>query len=881
MIGTHLAHYEITTHLGTGGMGEVYQATDSKLGRSVAIKLLPEAFNQDSDRVARFEREARVLASLNHPNIAAIYGLEESRGRRFLVMELVGGETIAERIKRGAIPVDGSLAIATAICEALEAAHEKGIIHRDLKPANIKLTPHGKVKVLDFGLAKAYETNPSHTDVSNSPTIAATNAGVILGTAAYMSPEQAKGKEVDRRTDIFALGAVLYEMLTGRKAFEGEDIADILSHVLRSDPDWKLLPTNVPLRIRELLRLCLQKDSRKRRQTATDVRIDLEHTEALPEAAIPGSPAARRYPLVWLITATAVLMAVVLSIPALRHLRETPPAETRTEIVTPAGDSAPNSFALSNDGRQIVFVASGNGASSLWLRSLSQTVAQPLAGTEGASSPFWAPDSSFVGFFAGGELKKIDTAGGVPQTLARVNASGGGTSNGDVILFGATEGSPLLRVQASGGETVAVTTLDRQTSHRSPFFLPGGRQFLFYAPEKAFGLPPNPPERAGIFLGSLDSAETHRLTAADAAGVYLSSGWLLWMRGGALVAQRLDLETKTVIGDPITLAPVAFNAQTGLAAVSVSATGLIAYRSGSARRQLTWVDRSGKVLGTMGAPDEQDLSNPNLSPDGRQVAVSRAQFGNIDIWLMDGTRRSRFTTDAGRDSYPIWSPDGLRIVFKSNRKGQGDLYEKPTMGDAEELLVKSPEEKTPTHWSKSGRFILYFNAGQSTGRDLWVLREGDRKAWQFVNTPTFQERFGEFSRDERWVAYMSNESGRQEIYIRPFTAPVASGLSENAGAKPVSTAGGVFPRWSRDGNELYYLAPSGEMMAVSITITGTAMKLGTPTPLFPTRIVGGGADTGQGRQYDVSDDGRFLINTVLDGDSSFITLVQNWKPPAK
>ena len=891
MIGTKLAHYQITAHLGSGGMGDVYQATDGKLGRSVAIKLLPEAFARDAERAARFEREARVLASLNHPNIAAIHGLEESEGRKFLVMELVPGETLAERIRRGPIPIDEALGIAKQMAEALEAAHdsEKAIIHRDLKPANVKITPEGKVKVLDFGLAKAYEPASAHPDLSNSPTLsmAMTNAGVILGTAAYMSPEQAKGRPVDRRTDIFAFGAVLYEMLTGRPAFEGDDLTEILGRVVTADPDWNRLPEKTPRAIQKLLRRALKKDPRQRLADIRDARLDIEDALNEPAVAAPVTLPARGSRLAWIVAAAALLVAVVLTIPALRYLRETPPTdapETRVEIVTPA-TADPISFALSPDGRQIVFVASGDGASRLWLRSLATTTAQPLAGTEGAVYPFWSPDSRSVGFTAEGRLKRLDIGGGAPQTLATVTTSRSGAWNADgVILFSPSNASPLFRVPASGGEAVAVTTLDRQTSHRFPSFLPDGRQFLFYAQGTQ--------ETAGIYLGSLDSAETRRLAAADAAGVYLPSrmggmaGWLLWVRAGTLVAQRLDLGQKTLTGDPVTLAdPVAVDAGTFASAVSVSASGLVAYREGGAsRRQLTWFDRSGKALGALGAPDENGLNNPSVSPDGRRVAVFRTVQGNTDIWLLDGTRSSRFTFDVAIDRNPIWFPDGSRIVFDSNRKGPRDLYQKSSSGaGVEELLVESPRNKFASDWSAAGRFILYHSIDPQTTWDLWVQpMEGDRKPWVFLKT-RFDERHGQFSPDGRWVAYRSNESGRNEIYIRPFAAPAASSAAAGpaAGQWQVSTAGGIHPRWRPDGKELYYIGPNGEMMVAPIAATATALEPGTPVSLFASRIVGGGEDIGLGRQYDVTRDGRFLINTVLDDASSPITLIQNWKPPAQ
>jgi serine/threonine protein kinase len=471
MIGSRLLHYDVTAHLGSGGFGDVYQATDTKLGRTVAIKLLPEVFARDSERVARFRREARVLASLNHTNIAAIYGFEESDGRSFLVMEFVPGETPAERIKRGPIPLAEALAIATQIAEALEAAHEseKTIVHRDLKPVNIKITPDGKVKVLDFGLAKAYAPDPSDVSLSNSPTLSAmaTQKGVILGTAAYMSPEQAKGREADRRADIFAFGAVLYEMLTGRGAFNGEDVQDILSRVLQREPDWTLLPPDVPPSIHKLLRLCLQKDRKKRRQTATDVRLDLEEALAEPVVAtMPvAAPARQGTRLAWIVAAALAVVAVVLAIPAVLHLRKTPPPsppELRLQINTP-GTFLPLHFALSPDGRNIAFVARGDGGPErLWLRPLDKADAQPMPGTEGAQFPFWSPS---IGFFASAKVYRIDIAGGPPQVLANASSGRGGSWNrAGVIVFAPTNSSALMRIAASGGKPVALTKVDVQAS---------------------------------------------------------------------------------------------------------------------------------------------------------------------------------------------------------------------------------------------------------------------------------------------------------------------------------------------------------------------------------------------------------------------------------
>jgi Tol biopolymer transport system component len=579
-----------------------------------------------------------------------------------------------------------------------------------------------------------------------------------------------------------------------------------------------------------------------------------------------------------IIAAVAGLAAAAMLVPTLRHLRETPPPETRVEIVTPATND-PMSFALSPDGRQIVFVASGDGESRLWVRSLATTTAQPLDGTEGATWPFWSPDSRSIGFFARGALKRLDLGGGAPPTLApAVNGRGGAWSADGVILFAPNSTSSLMRVAAAGGDAVAVTTLGpQQTSHRYPQFLPDGRRFLFYVQSTSAA--------SGIYLGALDGGAPTRLTAAVSAGLHLPSGWLLWVRAGTLVAQRLDLANAALTGEPVTLAErVTTDGNANRSAVSVAATGLVAYRTdGSRERQLTWFDRSGTARGTVGDPDGT-LLNPCVSPDGRRVVVERTVQGNTDLWLLDGTRTSRFTFDPAGDARPSWSPDGTRIVFRSLRSGAGDLYQKLANGTGvEERLVGSDRPLTPNSWSRDGRFLVYMIADPQTNLDLWVVpMEGEPTPSVFLNTP-FRETYGVFSPDGRWVAYQSDESGRMEVYVRPFVAPGATGTpaAAAAGQWQVSTAGGIMPTWQPDGRELYYLNPAGEMMAAPITITGTALEPGAPVRLFPTRIVGGGVDAQIGRQYDVAADGRFLINTVVDsGTAAPITLLMNWNPEA-
>ncbi len=909
--GTRLGPYDIVALLGVGGMGEVYRTTDTNLKRQVAIKVLPTAVAADSDRLARFQREAEVLAALNHPNIAQIFGIEKADGTIALVMELVEGPTLADRIAQGAIPLADALPIAKQIAEALEAAHEAGIIHRDLKPANIKVREDGTVKVLDFGLAKAMESPASSDHAMNSPTISlhATQAGMILGTAAYMAPEQARGSVVDKRADLWAFGVVLYEMLTGTRLFDGATISDTLAAVLTKEPDWTTLPANTPAPVRKLLRRCLEKDRKRRLDSASAARLEID--DALTAPAADPSPAgaaasssARGSRLWMLVAAVAVLAAAGLAVPAVRHLREVPPdapPETRLEITTPAGGD-PLSFALSPDGRQLVFVASGDGASRLWLRSLSTTTAQPMAGTDGAQYPFWAPDSRAVAFFADGQLKRLDLGGGAPRALATAPLGRGGSWNADgVLLFAPTAAGPLFRVAAAGGDAAPVTTLDRQGSHRFPVFLPDGRHFLFYA----YG----GPDTAGIHLGTLDAGAPTRLTAADTAGTYLPAGagrdggpggaealreggWLLWTRAGTLQAQRLDLPRRALTGDPVTLADaVAYDGTFQRSAVAVSATGLVAYRAGRAsRRQLTWVDRTGTVLGTLGAPDEHSLFSPRVAPDGRRVAVSRTVQGNTDLWLLDGARTSRVTFDAGSDRLPIWSPDGRRLVFDSDRTGVRDLYGKDASGaGVEARLVASAQQKFATDWSADGRFLLYDSLDPQTGGDLWAqemdpstgaARAGGAPG-TVLRTP-FTERGGRFSPDGRWVAYQSDASGRTEIYVRPWTPPAAGAAAPAPSAQwQVSTAGGTFPSWRADGQALYYLGPAGALMAAPVTTRGTALELGTPVALFPTRILGGGADGGSllAPQYDVTRDGRFLINTVLDDAAATpITLIQHWRP---
>ena len=868
--GTKLGTYEIVGPLGAGGMGEVYRAKDSKLKREVAIKVLPDAFSRDSERISRFQREAELLASLSHPHIAAIHDFAESGESRFLVLELVEGETLAQRLTRGPMPLDETLSVATQIAEALEAAHEKGIIHRDLKPANIKITPDGKVKVLDFGLAKMREAQPQPTNMSNSPTMAST-PGIVMGTAAYMSPEQAKGEEVGRASDVWAFGCVLYEMLTGRPVFEGKTAGEILGGVFKEQPDWRRLPAETPEGIRRLLRRCLQKQEQLRFRDIRDARIEIDDVRSAASSDTNSTPSPSRRKA-WSAGILALVLITVIAAVIIIVFRPAPTApEMRVDITAPPS-SSPASFAISPDGQKIVFSGISENGSRLWLRSLDSVNVKPLPGTEEATFPFWSPDGRSIGFFGGGRLKRVDIDGGSVQVLANVSVGRGGTWNSDgVILFAPAAGvTPILRIAATGGEPVAVTRFESAAAiHYFPQFLPDGRHFIFYIPGS--------PEVRGVYVAQLDGSDTRRLFDADAAAVYASTGHLLFVRQGTLFAQNFDARRLALTGNPFPIAEqVIVEGRPSIPALSASAAGPIAYRAGAAAsgmRQLAWLDRSGKQIEKVG-PLTTGV-NPSMSPDARQVALRRVVDGNDDIWLLDIARSvlSRFTFDPANDADAIWSPDGSRMVFSSSRKGAYDLFVKPTTGSgAEEVLIASNQNKVATDWSPDGRLLLYRSNDPKMSYDIWALPMDDKNAKPIPVVQTnFDERDAQFSPDGKWIAYQSNESGRFEIYVQPFG---------RTGSKlQVSTSGGAQVRWRRDGKELFYVALDGRLMAVPMTLpsTGNAAEAGTPVPLFPTHI-GGAVQSPLKHQYIVSPDGqRFLMSTVSEEATAPITVILNWK----
>lgn len=876
MIGRQLAHYAITAHLGSGGMGDVYQATDTKLGRSVALKFIPEAFAHDVESSTRFRREAKALASLNHPHIAAIHGLEEAEGRNFLVMEFVPGQTLAERISRRPLVLDDALNIARQIAEALEAAHEKGIVHRDLKPANVKITPDGKVKVLDFGLAKPgvdVTEEPGRASVGNTATklATATHEGTILGTPAYMAPEQARGLQVDRRADIFAFGCVLFEMLSGRRAFEGESGTEVISRVLQREPDWTRLPSNVPPSIHRLLRLCLEKDPKRRRQASGDVRIDLEQAlvETAAMAPVDSPPASRLSRLLW-ITAGALLITA-LAIPAIRHLREESPPEMRLEIVTPPALD-PLDFALSPNGRYIVFAASvsSDAPQRLYVRALKGE-AKPLTGTETGRLPFWSADSKSVGFFAAGKLYRIDITGGPPQELASAGVPMGGTWNADgTILFTPNTVSPVFRVPATGGKAVAATQLEspRQNNHRAPSFLPNGRQFLFYVP----GIT----DVSGIFLGSIDekAGPPKRLTAAASPGAYLPPDRIIYLQDGTLVSRKLDTARGELTGDPVTLAGSA-NSNDAITGFSVSTIGTVAYRTGRpSPAHLTWFDLAGKGEILEGS---EGYNGPDLSFDEQFLVFDRTNTkdSNRDVWVRDLSHggETHFTFDPKIDGYPIWSrPDRTHIAFESNRMGSFDLWIKAANGAAgtEQFLYGTPDyNEWPLDWSNDGQYLLFCRTNTYyVSSDLFALpMTGENRTPIAIASTPFEERLGDFSPDGHWVVYETDESGRSEIVAQAFPKP--------NGTVHVSTGGGSAPRWSTDGKEIYFIAPDGKMMAVPIATAGSTITREKPVALFPTQI--------QNlllykHQYAVAKGGRFAVINRQAEPASPIMLILNWKP---
>jgi len=865
MIGSKLAHYEITSHLGTGGMGEVYEATDSRLGRSVAIKLLPEAFTHDNDRTARFEREARVLASLNHQNIAAIYGIEQAGGRTFLVMELVPGETLSEKIRRGAIPFEETLGIAAQITEALEAAHEKGVVHRDLKPANIKITADGRVKVLDFGLAKALAGETVNPSISNSPTMSrmATQQGIILGTAAYMSPEQARGRQVDRRTDIFAFGAVLYEMLTGHPAFGGEDVADILGAVMKSEPDWTLLPTNIRPRIRELLRLCLRKDEKKRRQTATDVRIDIEQALAEPVTAASADMPARGAQLGWIVAGVLALALVAAGVLGWGRRNAAPVADrplTRLSVdLGPEAVRAPSiSAILSPDGTRIAFVGrAAGGLSQLYTRRLDQPGATPLAGTEGLRRPFFSPDGEWIGFLAGdGNIKKVAAQGGSAVTLGMPGDSAfGGASwgNDNNIIIGSRNG--LWRMPAAGGAATAVK--ESGPSASSPQLLPGAKAVLF----NGVSTPVNSLEDLDIDVLQFETGQKKTLLHGGYWPRYLNTsaetGHLVYMHEGTLFGVGFDPRRLELLGTPTPLlddvaASAGLNGDGG-GQFAFSDTGTFVYLSGSSKGNpypVLWLDASGKTTPLVAQSGLYGALR--LSPDGKRLAYIASGSKGFDVWVCDleGGKPTQLTFLGFSVNLELaWARDSKHLVYGDGRalwwiRADGS-------GQRQALLDKAFDPR-PGSFAPDGR--LAFQQHVRGRPDIWTLpidlsdpeRPKPGKAEPFLAEPQV-EVDPAFSPDGKFVAYASDESGAVEVFVRPFPGP--------GGKWKVSVTGGKFPAWSASTHELLFLAGGDRIMAASYSTKGDSFSTGTPHVWSPTQVL----QTNTHQNFDVSPDGKRVV----------------------
>jgi serine/threonine protein kinase len=881
--GTRLGPHEILEQIGAGGMGEVYRARDTRLDRIVALKVLPAHLSTNEELRQRLDREAKMISALSHPHVCALYDVGHQDGVDYLVMEFIEGETLTDRLVKGPLPTEQVLRFGIQIADALDRAHRQGIVHRDLKPGNVMLTRSG-VKLLDFGLAKYGTALPDAlSGVSVMPTQAAasnlTARGSILGTFQYMAPEQLEGKDADSRTDIFALGAVLYEMATGRKAFEGKSQASLIAAILdRMPPPISTVQPMTPPALDRVVKTCLEKDPEDRWQTAHDVMLELKWVaEGGSQAGLPAPVVARRRSrerIAWVVAGILAASTIALTIREVQRPRSSP-AVVRSNVLPPekatfrfvGGGAGP--VVVSPDGRQLAFVGlDANSKTQLWIRPLDSLSAKPLPGTEGASYPFWSPDSRSVGFFADGKLKKIEIGGGPALPICDApDARGGSWSVGGTILFEPSFRDPIHRVSANGGKSVPVTKLDpsrNETTHRWPYFLPDGRRFLYFSGSHSTGAQS---ELDAIFVGSLDGTKPKLLVNARSNPVY-AAGHLLFVRQKTLLAQRFDPKSVELTRESF---PIVENVQDDpgffSAVFSVSDQGTLAYQTASGSSglsELTWVDRSGKKIDVLGEP--ADYFEPRISPDGRRVAIAIEDPG--DVWIYDLARRvrTRLTFSGSDDFAPTWSPDGTRIAFTSQRSGSGDIYARAASGTGtDELLSTSKIFKVPNSWSPDGRYIAYikFEGAPGSKADLWLLSLADRKTSPILQSP-FDELQAVFAPDGRWLAYASNESGRFEIYVQPFPGP--------GGKWQISTSGGTQPRWARGGKELFFLAPGGKIMSVEIRAS-TIIEAGTPQALFSTVL-----KNAPGPPYDVSSDGqRLLLNRPIDEASSPpITLVQNW-----
>ncbi|HVS31257.1 MAG TPA: protein kinase [Thermoanaerobaculia bacterium] len=873
--GSRLGPYEIVSRIGAGGMGEVFRARDIRLDRSVAIKVLPTPFAHDAQLKLRFEREAKIISQLNHPHICTLFDIGQENGTEFLVMELLDGETLADRLARGPLPLEQFLLYAVQITQALDKAHRQGVVHRDLKPGNVMLTKSG-AKLLDFGLAKSAII----VSTSSQSMLAAgatehkplTQEGTIVGTFQYMAPEQLEGIEADARTDIFSFGAVLYEMATGRRAFEGTTRTSLIAAIVSAQPVpiSQLQPVTPPA-IDHVVQRCLQKNPDERWQSAHDVAEELRWIQrAGSQAGVAAPVAARRKTrerFAWALHLLTAAAAVGITL-GVSEMRREPPRVITSAILPPQRaqftlvEGAP---AISPDGTRIVFPARGEGAAAsfLWVRPLSGSAAQPLAGTEDAGHPFWSPDSRYIGFFAGGKLKKIDANGGPPQALADAQVGRGGSwSVKDVIVFSPVLTGQMVAVPATGGVPKPVTELDYEagvTTHRYPWFLPDGDHFLYLALGSG-----------QIHLGSTKGDVSKTLATSSSQAIY-ANGHLLYVRDGSLVAQPFDTKTLTASQEITPLAEGINITERGEGSFSVSATGTMAYAAGEhgSKSRLTWLNRDGKLGETIGEPAFYET--PAVSRDGRRIAVGmRDSNRNRDIWILDLARATstRLTFDASDERAPIWSPNDDRVVYQSTSSSAGDIAMKRSSGTgAEEVIHANPEFTLATDWSRDGRFIAFqeVNAKEPTGWDIWLYSMADRKATLFLQTP-FAELTPRFSPDGKWLSYTSDESGLLEIYVQA--------VSGGGGKWQVSNDGGRWATWSRDGKQLHYLSGSKLMVVdVGVAAAGEEFQAGVPRQLADLPRL----KTTPGAQYSPAPDGRFVVNLLSEETRTEpVTLVQNW-----
>ena len=888
--GTRLGPYEIVALLGAGGMGEVYRARDTRLDRIVAVKVLAGALAADSESRRRFEEEARAIAALNDPHICTIHDVGRHGDLDYLVLEFLEGETLADRIRRsGALPVGEALPIAIQISAALDRAHRAGIAHRDLKPGNVMLVrragaPGPDVKLLDFGLAARTTNRPKTLDASLMSTMApsmvatrpptATVSSGFSGTIHYMAPEQLDGEPGDHRSDIFAFGCVLYEMLAGRKPFEGQTAVTVIAAIMSIDPA-PIGALSAHPQLDHLMRRCLEKDRERRWQSIGDVAGELRWMVDHPVAVTAPSRPTRSHswPVKVAIVTSAIVAGSLALLAGVRALRE-PPAVAdlptlRLEITTPPTDDP--TMALTPDGTQLAFVANQNRVPMLWVRPLDAVESRVLPGTEGASFPFWSPDGHNIGFFAGGKLKRIDTAGGRPLVLADAANGRGGTWNSDgVILFSPGVSNPIMRVSTRGGPAEALTATNTGGTgpdHRWPQFLPDGQRFLFSSTLGA-------QETRGIYIGSLDKTPYVRVRGGDSAGRFAPPDRLLTTEQGALQVYRFDAVTGALQGDPVV---VAQGFAGGVGAMAASATGVLAYRSGSAqRRQFVWVDRKGTVLRTIGEPDNGNTGSPELSPDEQSVVVFSGRSGDNDIWVIELARNlaRRITDGPPADAHPTWDPDGQHVVFNTSRfPGRGTQGRQSVSGGpAAPLFASGDPRGTVLSWTRDRQYALLRRENPKTNADLIAVATREPREVVVVQSP-YDEIEGQFSPDGKWVAFVSTDSGRPEVFVQSF--PDARSRTQ------VSTGGGTQVRWSADGREIFYLAPDGKLMAVSVALGGTAPDVKLPVALFQTYLATGTNVVGNKPQYAVSRDGRFLLNAAVESPSAPIVISINWMQKLK